>query len=150
MKTGKDDSPFIVRIDLIVIVLANLINIAMVGLFAARMSGLPQIQYVLGVAALVMGFSLGYMAFLNQKAKRDKWLTYLLVPILLFFVVELVIDYVLALDFRSTVWVGPYILLYYAGLWGLVGYAFKVNAKTGFITLVTYFANMILSILPYI
>jgi len=148
--TDKDASPYSAKIDLIVMVLANLINITMAGLFASRISGLSQIQNVLGVAALVMGFSLGYMAFLNQKANRDKWLTYLLVPILLFFIVELVIDYVLVLDFRSTVWVGPYILLYYAGLWGLVGYTFKVNAKAGFITLATYFANMILSILPYI
>jgi hypothetical protein len=150
LKTGKDHNPYRSRIDLAVIVLANLINITMTGLFAARMSGLSQTQYTLGIAALVMGFSLGYMAYLNKKAKRDKWLTYLLMPIVLFFVVELIVDYVLALDFRSTVWVGPYILLYYAGLWGLIGYAFKVTAKWGFVTLATYFANMILSILPYI
>jgi hypothetical protein len=97
-----------------------------------------------------MGFALGYIAFLNKKSKRDRWMIYLLIPIFLFFVVELILDYVLTLNFRNTVIVGPYILLYYVGLWGLIGYSFKFDKKWGFVTLATYFANMTLSILPYI
>jgi hypothetical protein len=112
--------------------MANLINIVMVFLFAARISGLPQVERSLGIVTMVMGFSLGYLAFLNRRTKRDKWLTYLLIPIFLFFIVELVFDYVLALDFRSTAIFGPYILLYYVGLWGLTGYGFKFNSKWGF------------------
>ena len=138
------------RIDLIVVSMANLINIIMVVLFAVRMSGLPHAEKGLGVVAMIMGFALGYIAFLNKKSKRDKWMTYLLIPIFLFFVVELILDYVLTLDFRSTAIVGQYILLYYVGLWGLIGYSFKFDKKWGFVTLATYFANMTLSILPYI
>jgi len=89
------------RIDLIVVGMANLINIIMVVLFAVRMSGLPHAEKGLGVVAMIMGFALGYVAFLNKKSKRDKWMTYLLIPIFLFFVVELILDYVLTLDFRS-------------------------------------------------
>jgi hypothetical protein len=77
-------------------------------------------------------------------------MTYLLIPIFLFFVVELILDYVLSLNFRNTVIVGPYILLYYVGLWELIGYSFKFDKKWGFVILATYFANMTLSILPYI
>jgi hypothetical protein len=138
------------RIDLIVVSMANLINIIMVVLFAARISGLPHVEKGLGIVAMIMGFALGYIAFLNKKSKRDKWMTYLLIPIFLFFVVELLLDYILALNFRSTAVVGPYILLYYIGLWGLIGYSFKFDKKWGFVTLATYFANMTLSILPYI
>jgi hypothetical protein len=39
------------------------------------------------------------------------------------------------------------ILLYYVGLWGLIGYNFRFDRKWGFVTLATYFLNMILSIL---
>ncbi len=99
------------RIDLSVVVIANLINIVMAFLFAARISGLPQIQYVLGVAAMFMGFGLGYAAFLNRKNKRDKWLAVLLLPIFLFFIVELFLDYVFVLNFRSTV--GAAFMFYY-------------------------------------
>jgi hypothetical protein len=146
----EPESKFRSKIDLAVVGMSNLINVLMVCLFAARLSGLPNVEYVLGVAAMIMGFALGYIAFLNRKMKRDKWLTYLLIPVFLFFIVELVLDYVLTFDFRSTAIVGPYILLYYAGLWGLIGYSFKFESKWGFITLATYFANMTLSILPYI
>ena len=138
------------KIDLIVVSIANLINIIMVFLFVARISGLPQIEKVFGIVAVVMGFSLGYIAFLNKKNNRHKWTTVLLVPIFLFFVVELVLDYILELDFRNTAIVGPYILLYYIGLWALIGYSFQFDKKWGFLTLATYFGNMILSILPYI
>jgi len=138
------------RKDLAVVYMANLINVMMVCLFVARISGLPQAERVLGIVAMMMGFALGYIAFLNKKSKRDRWIIYLLIPIFLFFVVELILDYILTLDFRNTVIVGPYILLYYVGLWGLIGYGFKFDKKWGFATLTTYFANMTLSILPYI
>ena len=137
------------KIDLIVAYLANLINIIMTILFTARIFGLPQVEYVLGIVVMVMGFALGYVAFLNKKNERDKWEVYLLIPIFLFFVVDLFLDYVFPFDFRSTAIAGPYVLLYYIGLWGLIGYSFRFDKKWGFMTLATYFLNMTLSILVH-
>jgi hypothetical protein len=138
------------RRDLIAVGIANVINVVMAVLFAARVTGLPQAERISGIVAMILGFALGYIAFLNKKSKRDKWTSCLLIPIFLFFVAELFLDYILALDFRNTIIVGPYILLYYVGLLGLIGYSFKFNTRWGFVTLATYFANMTLSILPYI
>ena len=135
------------EIDLIVVYMANLINVIMAILFVARISGLPRVEYVLGIVVMIMGFALGYIAFFNKKNKRNKWEVYLLIPIFLFFVVDLILDYILSFDFRSTAIVEPYILLYYVGLWGLIGYNFRFDRKWGFVTLATYFLNMILSIL---
>jgi hypothetical protein len=137
------------RIDLIVVYMANLINVIMAILFVARISGLPQVEYVLGIVVMIMGFALGYIAFFNKKNKRDKWDVYLLIPIFLFFVVDLILDYILSFDFRSTALVGPYVLLYFVGLWGLIGYGFRFDKKWGFVTLATYFLNMILSVLAH-
>ena len=137
------------RMDLIVVYIANFINVIMAILFAARILGLPQMEYFLGIIAMILGFSLGYIAFLNKKSKRDKWEAYLLLPIVLFFVVDLVLDYFLAFDFRSTAIVGPYVLLYYVGLWGLIGYSFRFDKKWGFLTLATYFLNMIFSVIVH-
>ena len=137
------------KIDLIVVYMANLINVIMAILFIARISGLPQVEYVLGIVVMIMGFALGYIAFFNRKNKRDKWDVYLLIPIFLFFVVELILDYILSFDFRSTAIAGPYVLLYFVGLWGLIGYSFRFGKKWGFVTLTTYFLNMILSILAH-
>jgi hypothetical protein len=137
------------RIDLIVVYSANLINIIMALLFVVRISSLPQIEDILGIAVMMMGFGLGYIAFINRRNKRNRWETYLLIPIFLFFIVELVLDYILSFDFRSTSLVGPYILFYYVALWGLIGYAFRFDKKWGFLTLLTYFLNMTLSVLQH-
>lgn len=137
------------RVDLIVVYFANFINVIMTILFTARIFGLPPIEYALGIVAMIMGFTLGYVALFNKKNKRDNWEAYLLIPIFLFFVVDLILDYVLAFDFRSTAIVGPYVLLYYIGLWGLIGYSFRFNKKWGFFTLATYFLNMLFSILSH-
>jgi small-conductance mechanosensitive channel len=66
------------KIDLIVVYMANLINVIMTVLFIARISGLPQVEYVLGIVVMIVGFALGYIAFFNRKNKRDKWDAYLL------------------------------------------------------------------------
>lgn len=137
------------KIDLIVVYIANLISVIMTILFTARIFGLPQVEYVLGIVVMVMGFALGYIAFFNRKNKRGKWEVYLLIPIFLFFILELVLDYLLSFDFRSTAIAGPYVLLYYIGLWGLIGYGFRFDRKWGFLTLATYFLNMTLSILTH-
>ncbi|MFX0058360.1 MAG: hypothetical protein ACFE85_14755 [Candidatus Hodarchaeota archaeon] len=137
------------KIDLFVACISNLINIVMSVLFIARIAGLPLLERVLGIIAMIMGFSLGYIAIINKKNKREKWEFYLLIPIVLLFIVELILDYILALEFRNTPIVGPYILLYYIGLWGLIGYNFRFDKKWGFITLATYFLNMILSIIQH-
>jgi hypothetical protein len=137
------------RTDLIVVCIANLINVIMTILFTARIFGLLQVEYALGIIVMVMGLALGYVAFSNKKHKREKWEVYLLIPVFLFFIVDLIFDYVLASDFRSTAIVGPYVLLYYVGLWGLIGYSFRFDKKWGFLTLATYFMNMVFSVLAH-
>jgi hypothetical protein len=138
------------KIDFVVVCLAILINIVMAFLFLARILFLhPVFEEALGIVAMVMGFSLGYIAFINWRNGRDKWESYLLIPVFLFFIVELLLDYILRIEFRNSVLVGPYILFYYVGLWGLIGYAFRFDKKWGFVILFTYFLNMILSVLQH-
>ena len=87
--------------------------------------------------------------FFNRKNERENWEVYLLIPIFLFFIVDLFLDYLFPFDFRSTAIAVPYVLLYYIGLWGLIGYGFRFDKKWGFVTLATYFLNMTLSILVH-
>ncbi len=118
-------------------------------LFAARIVGLYWVEKSMGVVVLIMGFALGYVAYLNTKNKRDRWEALLLLPIFFFCIVELILDYILDQDFRSTAIVGPYLLLYYTSLWMLIGYSFRFEKRWGFITLATYFLNMSLSLYQY-
>lgn len=138
------------KIDLTVVFLANLINILIAFLFLARMANLTELENTFGITSIIMGFTLGYIAYINSKNRRDKWETYLLIPIFLFMIIELILDYILVIDFRNTIIAGPYVLLYYIGAWGLIGYCFRFEKKWGFITLGTYFIMMILSVYPYV
>ena len=137
------------RVDLTVVYIANLINIIMALLFVVRIYNLSQVEDILGIAVIIMGFGLGYIAFVNWRNKREKWEYYLLIPIFLFSIVELLLDYILNIDFRNTTLVVPYILFYYVVLWGLIGYSFRFEKKWGFLTLATYFLNMTLSVLQH-
>ena len=137
------------KLDLIVVCLANFINVIMAILFTARIFGFSQAVYASGILVMIMGFVLGYVAFLNKRNKRDKWEVYLLIPIFVFFIADLFLDYLFPSDFRSTPIVGPYISLYHIGLWGLIGYGFRFDKKWGFVTLTTYFLNMTLSIIVH-
>jgi len=49
----------------------------------------------------------------------------------------------LSLPFRSSRLLGPYLLLYYLSPMGMIGYAFLVSEAYGFITLATYFLNLL-------
>jgi hypothetical protein len=137
------------KIDLFVVIASNIINIAMALLFTARLSGLFLVEKSMGVMVIFLGLALGYVAYTNKKRKRDGWEVFLLLPVFFFCIVELILDYILVADWRSSALVGPYLLLYYFSLWMLIGYSFRFEKKWGFITLGTYFLNMILSLYQY-
>jgi len=48
---------------LIVVYSGNLINVVMALLFVVRISNLPQVEDILGIVVMIMGFGLGYIAF---------------------------------------------------------------------------------------
>ena len=137
------------RTDLFVVYASNVINISMAILFGVRILGISLVEKALGIVVLFLGFSLGYVAYRNKTNKRNRWEVHLLLPFLFFSIVELILDYILVLDFRSTAIVGPYLLLYYTSLWMLIGYGFRFEKKWGFVTLATYFLNMSLSLCQY-
>jgi hypothetical protein len=137
------------RTDLFVVYASNIINISMAILFAVRILGISLVEKALGIVVLFLGFALGYVAYRNKTNKRNRWEVYLLLPFFFFSIFELILDYILVLDFRSTAIVGPYLLLYYTSLWMLIGYGFRFEKKWGFVTLATYFLNMSLSLCQY-
>ena len=63
--------------------------------------------------------------------------------LILFFVVELMFDYILKLSFRKTKLLWPYLFLYYLALMAMIGYSFSIGKPFGFVTLGTYFLNLL-------
>ncbi|RMH15992.1 MAG: hypothetical protein D6696_19325 [Acidobacteria bacterium] len=132
-------------IDLMVVAIANLANLLLVGLFLARGRGLSGLEHGLGLALIALALPLAAAAGANAAGRRPGWSVYLPLVFVLFLLAELLLDYVLAVDFRSGRLLWPYLLLYYAALMAMIGYAFAVRHSYGFLTLLTYFANQLAS-----
>ena len=135
-------------IDLVAVSTANLFNIIMFIVFILRTMQTGHLQ-VVGIVWVVFIVMLAVVVFYNIRAKRGRW--FVILPLLLeiFLLAEVALDYILKYDFRSTSLVGPYLLLYYVSILGMVGYSFFVEKKYGFITLVTYFLSQFAALYSY-
>lgn len=123
-------------------------NLIMVVVFFSRTLLIPRIQIV-GWVWVLFSLALAAAVVVNLRARREWWAAVLPALLALFLILELVLDYILVFDFRSTRWLGPYLLLYYLSIMGMVGYSFLVQKKYGVITLVTYFLCQIAALYSY-
>jgi len=129
--------------DTALFVIANLVNILMIGIFLSRPWGLKRLERVLGLVSITLALPLGFAVVMNALGGREWWTVALPSLLAAFLIVELILDYILRLPFRSSRLLGPYLLLYYLSLMGMIGYAFLVSEAYGFITVATYFLNLL-------
>ncbi len=130
-------------VDNVIFIIANAANILLVGIFLARSNGRTRVEYVLGLILIALALPLSGAVILNLIGKREWWTTVLPVLLIAFLLTELALDYILKLDFRNTQLLGPYLGVYYLGLMGMIGYSFLMGRGYGFVTLSTYFLNLL-------
>ena len=129
--------------DFSLLLIANFVNLLVTGVFIARGNGYERTEYVLGLAVVAMALPTMTIVVLNIIHQREWWTIVLPLPLILFCLMELLLDYVLKLDFRNTGLIWLYIPIFYLGLWGMIGYAFLIGRIYGFITLATYFISLV-------
>jgi uncharacterized membrane protein YoaK (UPF0700 family) len=129
-------------VDCTLFAIANLVNILMIGIFLSRPRRLRHVEYLLGIVLLTLAIPLAISVVLNRVGKREWWTIVLPSLLIVFLIVEFILDYILKLNFRNTSLLWPYLLLYYLSLWGMIGYSFLIGKPYGFITLVTYFLHL--------
>ena len=130
-------------VDTALFLIANLVNILLIGIFLSRPWGLKRLERILGLASIALALPVGLAVVINALGGREWWTAVLPSLLVAFLIVELILDYILRLPFRSSRLLGPYLLLYYLSLMGMIGYAFLVSEAYGFITLATYFLNLL-------
>ena len=129
--------------DVAVFVIANLMNILLVGIFLSRPSGLEKLEHILGLIVVALILPVGAVILLNALAKREWWTVVLPLLLALYLAIELLFDYILKLDFRSTSLLWPYLLVFYVALMAMVGYSFLIKKSFGYVTLCTYFLSLL-------
>jgi CubicO group peptidase (beta-lactamase class C family) len=126
-------------IDLVVVVAANLFNLLMTAIFLTRPKGWKRFERAVGLVMIALALPLGAAVILNALGQRAWWFVVLPIPLILHAIVELLLDYILRLNWRKSRLLGPCLALFYLGQMSLIGYAFAVALAYGFVTLVTYF-----------
>jgi len=126
-------------IDITLFTIANLVNLLIVGIMLSRPRGLARLEHTLGIVIVAMIVPVGIAVILNIVGKREWWAIVLPLLLISFFVVSLMLDYILKLDWRNTALLWFYITIYYLASIGMIGYSFSIDKPYGFITLITYF-----------
>ena len=129
-------------VDTALFLIANLVNILLIGIFLSRPWGLKRLERILGLASIALALPVGLAVVINALGGREWWTIVLPSLLVAFLILESILDYILRFPFRSSRLLGPYLLLYYLSLMGMIGYAFLVSEAYGFITLGTYFLNL--------
>jgi hypothetical protein len=135
-------------VDRVVFSIANLLNIIMVVIFFSRIKGLPRLE-VVGLVWVAFIILLTIVVVLNIKGKREWWEIVIPLFLISFLILEVALDYILKLDFRNTRLLGPYLLMYYLSIMGMIGYSFRIGKAYGFVTLATYFLSQIAAFYSY-
>ena len=130
-------------IDIGIFIIANLFNLLLIGIFLSRPISMAKVERVCGLISVSMILPLAAAVILNLTGKREWWTVVLPSVLILFLAVELVFDYILKWNFRKTRWLWPYLLLFYAALMAMIGYSFLIGKTFGFVTLGTYFLNLL-------
>lgn len=135
--------------DLIVVAVTNLFNIIMVVVFYYRTRGINHPKIV-GYIWACLAILLLAAAIFNLRSKLTWWSIAIPLSFSVFLILELILDYYLQLDFRSTGLLAPYLVLYYLSILGMIGYAFLTEKRFGIITLATYFLSQIAALYSYL
>ena len=129
-------------------IVANLINVLVIAVLIARLSNRPKIEYWLGIILTLSIVPLAYL-FITAIGFKRPFLYFIQIGLMItYLVVELMLDYILKVDFRQNQRIViPYIMLFFSGTGGMIG----VASHAGKIwTVVTIISFLIMSILAFI
>jgi len=119
-------------------------NLLIAGVFIAQKKGDIRIIRTLGSIVMALALPFGYVLYQHLMKGGNVWARVALAVVLAYQLVELLMDYILKIDFRSK-WVThiPYILLEYAAFAGLIYTAFNISEFWGWVVSVTFWVAMV-------
>ena len=89
------------------------------------------------VLLLIIPFSITLLGYLKEKAKKRTIISHLFILFYLF--LELLLDYILRIPFREIPVIHvPYIIVFYAAAFSMIGVSFEKNRKMGFVVTITF------------
>ena len=129
--------------DVLFICSSLVFNISVSALYIATKLGEMVIVQVCGgiVISLMVPFTITLLGYMREKAKKRPIISH--VFILFYIFLELLLDYILKIPFREILAIHvPYIIVFYAALFSMIGVSFEKNKKMGSVVIVTFLILM--------
>ncbi|TLN05667.1 hypothetical protein FDZ74_13430, partial [bacterium] len=123
--------PALRSVDWVVVVCANGFHLLCLVMFWLRAQKRSAFGNRFGWAATALAIPLAGVAILNAIHQRGVWWVVLLLPVVVFALVETILDGLLKLNFRASRALALYLLLFYLAQFGLIGYAFLAGKGYG-------------------
>ena len=131
-------------LDIVFICSSVVFNISVSALYiAAKLGDVVLVQVCGGIViCLIVPFSITLLGYVREKAKKRTIISHVFILFYLF--LELFLDYVLRVPFREVLAIHvPYIIVFYAALFSMVGVSFEKDRKMGSVVMVTLLILMV-------
>ena len=129
--------------DLVFVVTAVVFNLLIAGIFIADKKQRPTLIRTFGIAWLFLAIPLAIVFVHYLLAGRELWIIVCFGGIFLYMIVELLLDYVLKIEFRKKLSLHvPYIVLEYLALFGLIGISFSIDKTWGYVVSISFWVLM--------
>jgi hypothetical protein len=125
--------------DTIFICSSIIFNVSVSALYFATKLGNTVLVQVCGaiVISLIVPFTITLLGYMKEKAKKRTIVSHGF--ILFYLSLELSLDYILKIPFREILAIHvPYIIVFYAALFSMIGVSFEKNKKMGSVVIVTF------------
>ena len=118
---------------------ANLINVLVISVLIARLSNRPKIEYWLGIILILSIVPLAYL-FITAFGFKRHFLYFIQIGLMItYLVVELMLDYILKVDFRQNQRIVlPYIMLFFSGTGGMIGVASHAGKVWTIVSIISF------------
>jgi len=124
--------------DIIFICSSIIFNISVSVLYIATKLGNMVLVQMCGaiVLSLIIPFTITLLGYMKKTEKRT---IISHVFILFYLFLELLLDYILKIPFREILVIHvPYIIVFYAAMFSMIGVSFDKNRKMGFVVTITF------------
>jgi hypothetical protein len=122
--------------------------ISAVLVFAFRLAGKSQAGYRVGIFELCLALPMVYLLIKAPELNRPLLYYIQIGLMLLWLIVELLLDYILKIDFRQVRWmVIVYVTLFFAGAGGMLGVAANAGKGYGIVSVVLF---LIMAVLAFV
>ncbi len=125
--------------DIIFICSSIIFNISVSVLYIAIKLGNIVLGQVCGaiVLSLIIPFTITLLGYVKEKAEKRTIISHVFILFYLF--LELLLDYILKIPFREILAIHvPYIIVFYAAMFSMIGVSFYKNRKMGFVVTITF------------